>query len=130
MPIASEPLLLARYLPSLFCAEALHRAGLELMSHGRSAAADELFERAVAGYRRSLAVEPLARLRVHQLMARVRAGRVPDRENAILEIERRLAGLSRIESLRRPFALVPAASLLATWLAVSDRETAAEPLAA
>lgn len=87
------------------------------MCGGRCDVADRLFEAAALRYRADLAVEPLARLRTHQLMARVRALPHPDREpELILEVERLLNRLQRIESLTPPFELVEARSLHATWL--------------
>jgi hypothetical protein len=107
--------LLMRF-PLLFPGTALHRAGLEAIAAGAFTAADALFEGAAGRYRSSLDVEPLARLRVHQLIARARARGVRGREGALgLEVEQRLARLERIEALEPPFDLVPASRLLATW---------------
>jgi hypothetical protein len=87
------------------------------MWEGRFDAAQLLFERAARCYREETRVEPLARLRVHQLMAQVRSGAVPrDADSLTLEVERRLCRLSRIESLSPPFALVDARELLASWI--------------
>jgi hypothetical protein len=95
----------------------LHRAALEAAHHGCYEKARELFEAAAQCYRRELAVEPLARLRVHELMTRVKACSAPDREpESCIEVERRLYNLQRIESLEPPFELVNAHSLLASWL--------------
>jgi hypothetical protein len=107
---------LAVRLPSLFTGHALHRAALHASAAGAHPAAAALFERAAAHYRMDLEVEPLARLRVHQLIDRARASGNPCRdEAAVLEIEQRLTRLERIESLSAPFELVPARRLLATW---------------
>ncbi|MEK7824035.1 MAG: hypothetical protein AAB290_03220 [Candidatus Eisenbacteria bacterium] len=107
--------LLAIRLPSLFTGRALHRAALHATAAGASPAAEALFERAAEHYRMELEVEALARLRVHQLIARVRASRDPRRDAAMcLEVEQRLTRLARIESLVAPFELVPASRLLAS----------------
>ncbi len=107
---------LAIRLPWLFPGSALHRAGLEASAGGAYSAADALFERAARHYRVSLEVEALARLRVHQLIARARAQGDPGRDTALrLEVEQRLARLERIESLESPFDLVLASRLLASW---------------
>jgi hypothetical protein len=109
--------LLALRLPSLFTGRALHRAALHATAAGASPAAEALFERAADHYRMEFEVEALARLRVHQLIARVRAGRDPRRDAAMcLEVEQRLTRLEQIESLVAPFELVPASQLLASWM--------------
>ncbi len=109
-------LVLATRIPSLFGARTLHRAALRAAHRGAFETADGLFERAAERYRQDLAVEPLARLRVHQLIARVRSGQNPERETALsLEIEQRLSRLSSIESLEPPFGIMNAKMLQATW---------------
>jgi hypothetical protein len=106
----------ATHFPSAFSGVALHRAALLAMSRESFDAADRLFELAAGHYRRDLMVEPLARLRVHQLIARARAGgRGADANAMALEIERRLAGLGSIESLECPFDRVDARTLLGHW---------------
>ncbi len=108
--------LLALRLPTLFSGRALHRAALHAVAAGVYPAAEALFERAAEHYRMDLEVEPLARLRVHQLIARVRAAGDADRDTALcLEVEQRLTRLGTIESLEAPFDLVPASRLLASW---------------
>ncbi len=102
-----------------FSGAALHRAGLTAMSAGRCGVADRLFERAAHRYRREIRTEALARLRVHQLMTRARAAGDPG-GRLCLEVERALTRLDRIESPEPPFEVVPAHSLLATWLAEPD----------
>ena len=123
--------LLAALLPSIQGGARLHHAALEALHRGDPREADRLLERAALAYRHELAIEPLARARVHQLIARVRAypggAEVGERT---LEIERRLCGLDRIEALEPPFALVEARELLATWVtqgrtAANDRHDAA-----
>jgi hypothetical protein len=94
----------------------LHQAGLHAMHERRWDDAERLFEAAAARYRREIEVQALARLRVHQMMARVfAAGDFVDTERC-LEVERRLCQLERIESLAPPFELVDAHSMLARWL--------------
>jgi hypothetical protein len=104
-------------LPSLFTGRALHRAALHAAAAGAHAAADALFERAGEHYRSDLEVEALARLRVHQLITRIRATQDPRRDAAMcLEVEQRLTRIARIESLDAPFEMVPASRLLASWM--------------
>ena len=113
----SRTLLLARHLPALLNGAGLHHAALDEMARGHHDAAEWLFERAAARYRAETQVESIARLRVHQLMNRVRSGAASDHpEEAALEVERRLCRLRRIEALERPFELVEARALLGTWL--------------
>ena len=113
----TRTLRLARHLPALFHGAGLHRAALDEMARGRHDLAEWLFERAAARYRAEMQVEPIARLRVHQLMNRIRSGELLEREDeATLEVERRLCRLSRIEALERPFALIDSTELLGTWL--------------
>jgi hypothetical protein len=108
---------LAARIPGLVTGTRLHHWGLRALHEGRYGEAELLFERAAAQYRRELGVERLARLRVHQLMGRVRALESPERQAELgIEVERLLARLERIESLEPPFPLVDASSLLATWL--------------
>lgn len=108
---------LAIRLPSLFTGRSLHRAALYAAAAGDHPVAEALFERAGDHYRSELEVEALARLRVHQLIARIRGTRDPRRDAALcLEIEQRLTRLRRIEALEAPFELVPASRLLASWM--------------
>jgi hypothetical protein len=82
--------------------------------------AEQLFESAAVSYRRELSVEALARLRVHQLMARARATGDPAREAALmLEIVRTLNKLDALESLDPPFERVDARRVLSEWLAAA-----------
>ncbi len=117
---------LASRSPRLFAGSWLHRAGLQALASQRYELADRLFEGAARRYRDSLMPECLARVRVHQLMARACAtgGRA---SQLSLEVDRRLARLERIESPAPPFEVVPAHALLANWL--EDTEPA-ERLAA
>ena len=99
----------------------LHRWGLEALHAGRFDTAAVMFEAAVRRYRRELAVEPIARLRVHQLMAQVLSGTEPAlATERCLEVERRLCQLDRIEALTSPHDLVDAHSLLGTWFDAGD----------
>jgi hypothetical protein len=119
---------LATRLPWLLPGPALHRAGLQAAAAGASRAADALFEHAAARYRLDLEVEALARLRVHQMIVRVRASADPRRDGATcLEIEQRLTRLRRIEALEPPFALVPSSRLLASWMAESRPSSPESP---
>jgi hypothetical protein len=105
---------LASRVPALFTARALHVAALHAMRGEAWPAAEQLFERAAARYRVDVSVESLARLRVHQLIGRLRAVAGSAREESLrLEAEQRLARLDRIESLDPPFDLVPAVHLAA-----------------
>ncbi len=100
----------------------LHRWGLEAFDAGRFDTASLMFEAAVRRYRHELAVEPIARLRVHQLMAQVLSGAEPAAQpERCLEVERRLCQLDQIESIAAPHHLVDAHSLLGTWLDAGTR---------
>lgn len=115
----------ARVLPDHASGRALHRRALAAAAAGAHADAEQWFDAAVARYRGELAVEPLARLRVHQLMVRARAGAAAAGEStAMIEIVRRLNRLDRLESLRAPFALTDARAVLAEWLEQADAVTA------
>jgi hypothetical protein len=97
--------------------ERLHRAALHAMHEGRWEDAERWFEGALARHRRDVEVGAIARVRVHQMMARVLAGAAPAVESAMcLEIERRLCQLDAIESLVPPFECVDAHSLLGGWM--------------
>jgi len=96
---------------------ALHRSALEALGARRFATAEFMFEAAAGRYRSEMAVEALARLRVHQLMAQVLSGAEPARAaERCLEVERRLCQLDQIESLAAPHELVDAHSVLGSWL--------------
>lgn len=129
--LARHPLLgrLATTLPWGFSGAAIHRTGLEAFHREDYALALEIFEQAGLAYRREVEVQSLARLRVHEMMARVRKGRpnaapgtlpLDVRGSLILETERRLARLHTIESLAPPFTVVDARELLATWYAEAE----------
>ena len=119
---------LALRVPRFFSGAALHRAGLEAMHAGEFDAADRLLETAAARYRLDVAVEPLARLRVHQLIARVRSHAQPEAEAAlVLAIDRLLSRLDRIEALSPPFDLVDSHALLAAWLSDESPASFVEP---
>ena len=95
----------------------LHRQALEAFEQGRFDLAAVLFEAALSRYRREMAVEQIARLRVHQLMAQVLSGAEPELANErCLEVERRLCNLNQIESIHSPFDLVDAHTMLGSWL--------------
>jgi hypothetical protein len=119
--------LVSRTAPGLLPGRALHRSALAAAAAGRYAQADERFEAAVEAYRRSLDVEALARLRVHQRMARARASQDPVREaEMMLEIVRGLNRLDRLESFHAPHELKDARSVLSEWLAGSESAFAAD----
>jgi len=103
----------------------LHRWGLEALAENRCAAAHLLLEAAGFRYRRDLAVEAIARVRIQQLMARVRAGRERGNDSGLrLEVERRLCQLERIESLAPPFELVETRTMLGGWQAAAGASRA------
>ncbi len=123
--------LLAALLPGIPGGARLHRAALGALHQGHLRAAAALFEHAALRYQREIAVEPLARVRVHQLIALARAGADAEGgENVALEIERRLCRLTQIESLEPPFALIEARALLASWMSRGDAATASGERAA
>jgi hypothetical protein len=115
--------------PWLLSGEHLHLAGLHALSAGEHETAFRLFEGAARRYRGELRTEPLARVRVHQLMASACAagGRMSPMS---LEVDRALTRLERIESPEPPFELVPAHVLLASWLEGAEARCDAERLAA
>ena len=87
-------------------------------------AANRLHPRLVSGARlhRAALDEALARLRVHQLMVRVRARPASGAATSeMLEIVRRLNRLDHLERLEPPFELCDARSVLAEWIERSDR---------
>lgn len=109
-------LAVATVFPRCYRGERLHGAALAAMAEGDHPLALGLIRCAAARYRRELRVESLARLRVHELITRVRVQEFPERETELcLEVERRLTLLDRIESLEPPFELRPARTLLANW---------------
>ena len=109
-----------------------HRQGLAAFAAGEAADAERWFERAALRYREELAVEPLARVRVHQLMARARASRSEANESAaMIEIVRRLNRLDRLERLEAPYELADARVVLADWIEWgSERGAGATPVPA
>ena len=109
-----------RLVPGIVPGGTLHRRALAAAAAGRPVDAERMFEAAAAAYRHELAVEPLARLRVHQAMSRARASRDPAREAAMmLEIVRGLNKLDHLESFRAPHALADAREVFAEWLAAT-----------
>jgi len=108
----------------MFAGETLHLAGLHAFSARDYETAVLLFEGAALRYREAVRTEALARVRVHQLMARACAagGWISPLS---LEVDRALTRLDQIESPVPPFALVPAHVLLASWLE-GDAEVAAD----
>jgi len=117
--LASLADLASRWLPTLASGEACHRRALTAAARGDRAAAERWFALAVARYRRDLAVEPLARLRVHELMVGARPGGgepATDAAGVMVEIVRRLNRLDRLETLDFPHGLADARSVLAGWV--------------
>ena len=107
----------SRLLPALASGRALHRRALAAHAAGADVDAERWFETAAALYREDLAVEPLARLRVHQLMARAHArGPAAVEGAAMIEIVRRLNRLDKLETLSAPFELADARTVLAQWI--------------
>ena len=103
----------------MFDGETLHLAGLHAFSAREYETASLIFEGAALRYREAVKPEALARVRVHQLMARACAagGWISPLS---LEVDRALTRLELIESPEPPFALVPAHVLLASWLESAD----------
>lgn len=117
---------LSRFVPDLASGRTLHRRALVALEAGDASTAELWFEFAAESYRGELAVEPLARLRVHQLMARAGAtGSQSGDATAVLEIVRRLNRLDRLETLCAPFELADARTVLAQWIQRSDEVPAA-----
>lgn len=116
---SSKVWLLLSMLP-LFSGARVHRAALQALHCEDWGAAERLCGRAAARYRRELSCEALARLRVHQEIARVRSGRY--REDAELDIERALARLDCIEALEPPHRLMDAHALMGHWAGSSKPE--------
>lgn len=111
----------ARLDPRIFPGRWFHRRGLAALAAGDPARADRWFEAAAACYRRELAVAPLARLRVHQLMASARGGPPGAESAAVVNLVRRLNRLDRLEQLRAPFDLADARAVLGDWLEQGER---------
>jgi len=109
----------SRCLPALASGWACHRRALAAAARGDRVAAERWFARAIARYRRDLEVEPLARLRVHELMVGAKPGGgepAPDPSGVMVEIVRRLNRLDRLETLDFPHELADARSVLASWV--------------
>lgn len=118
--------LFATRLPGLFTGAQLHRAGLAAFHGADYMVSDLLMEHAAERYREDLEMEALARLRTHQMILHVFAGRLRDSQST-LEVDRRLSRLDRIESLAPPFASIPAHELIARWRGGADAaDTGAE----
>ena len=110
----------SRTAPGLLPGRVVHRVALAAAASARFDDAERLFESAALTYRRTLEVEALARLRVHQQMARARALRDPVLEaDRMLEIVRGLNRLDRLESFRAPHRMENARTVLSEWLSES-----------
>jgi hypothetical protein len=117
----------SRSAPGLVPGRAVHRLALSSAAAGRWDEAEWRFEAAASAYRSSLEVEALARLRVHQRMARARAAKDPVREaEMMLEIVRGLNRLDRLETFEAPHELCDAREVLSRWLASSGEAFAAD----
>ena len=113
----------SRVLPEVASGRALHRRALAAFAVRDDGNAERWFGAAAAMYRLELNVEPLARLRVHQLMARARADRTGAGESAaMIEIVRRLNRLDRLEMLEAPFELADARTVLTQWIEQADTQ--------
>ena len=110
--------LASRCLPRFGSGRACHLRALAAAARGDRAAAERWFGLAIERYRRDLEVEPLARLRVHELMVGARPGGgepAPDAAGVMVEIVRRLNRLDRLERLDFPHELADARTVLAGW---------------
>ena len=115
-----------KFAPGLVPARTLHHRALAAVGEGRFSDAERLFESAAEAYRRDLCIEPLARLRVHQRLAQARScGDSALEAERMLDIVRTLNRLDQLESLRQPFALRDARTVLSEWLADGPGETEA-----
>jgi len=117
--------LASRYLPAIASGAAFHRRALDAAARGDLVAARRWFDLASERYRRELLLEPLARLRVHQLMllpGAAAGGTGLDDvlgasgDGVMVEIVRRLNRLDRLEALDSPHELADARSVLAGWI--------------
>jgi hypothetical protein len=119
--------LASRHLPALASGTACHHRALAAAARGDMLTAERWFEFAIARYRRDLAVESLARLRIHQLMLGARPGGgepVTESSGVMVEIVRRVNRLDRLEALDFPFELADARTVLAGW---AERQALAAP---
>ena len=111
--------LASRCLPMFGSGRACHLRALAAAARGDRTAAERWFGLAIERYRRDLEVEPLARLRVHELMVGARPGGgepAPDAAGVMVEIVRRLNRLDRLERLDFPHELADARTVLAGWV--------------
>ena len=111
--------LASRCLPALASGQACHLRALSAAARGDIRGAERWFGLAITHYRRDLEVEPLARLRVHELMLGARPGGgepAPDPAGVMGEIVRRLSRLDRLEALDFPHELADARTVLAGWV--------------
>lgn len=118
--------LTSRLAPRWIPGASLHHHALSLAAAGDLVRADALLESAARAYREELAVEPLARLRVHQAMIRVRAeGGDPGDSPLLFDVVQGVQRLERLERLESPHALDDARTVLADWLGDSPTARAA-----
>lgn len=114
MPVSPLLRKVAFLAPGLFPAAGLHRLGLTALAARDPRGADALLERAALACRAEYELERLARVRVHQLMARALAQEPRDWE-ASSRVERALSRLEWIESIEPPFEILDARQALAAW---------------
>ena len=94
-----------------------HHRALEAAACGRYTQAGWLIESALVVYRHEMAIEPIARLRVHELMIRARqTGATSSESPELLEIVQRLNRLDRLERISAPFDLCDAREVLTEWI--------------
>ncbi len=109
--------LASRFAPRFVPGAALHRRALALSATGDHARADYLLDAAALAYREELAVEALARLRVHQAMSRVRRqGGDPGESPMLFDVVQGIQRLDRLERFESPHELDDARAVLADWL--------------
>lgn len=122
MPVSPLLRKVAILAPRLFPAARLHWLGLTALASRDHRAADALLERAALACRAEYELERLARVRVHQLMARALALAPGDWESSN-RVERGLCRLETIESIQPPFELIDARRALATWASPRHAES-------
>ena len=109
--------LTSRFAPRWIPGVSLHHHALSLAEMGDLARAEALLETAARAYREELAIEALARLRVHQAMIRVRAeGGEPGDSPLLFGVVQAVQRLERLERLESPHELDDARTVLADWL--------------
>lgn len=106
-----------RLRPGLVPGARLHHAALDAAASGRWEQVPTWVAAAAEAYRIEMAVEPLARLRVHELMFSVRRPGGDAREGDVMqEIVRRVNRLDTLETLAPPHERMDARVVLAHWV--------------